>query len=1167
MRFFRSTILLFTLITTVGLLQLHAQNIQTQFGKNRVQFHDGQWSSYESENFVVYFYQGGKEVARYVLQYAEQNVSGVEQILEHTLSRKVEILVYQNYSDVIQTNIGIGIDQNNQGGVTQILGNKIFLYYNGDHKQLEQQIIEGLAKVHIDHMIFGTNIQEIIQNAILLNLPGWFVNGLVAYVAEPWNTDLDSQLKVAVQNGRLKNFNRLEDNEQTFAGRALWQYIAENYGEVAISNILYITRINRSVDTGFRFVTGRSLEEIVADWRLASLAEIDNELAVRDSVDFGEHFFSTKKRRAKAFLTSMKVSPSGKYVAYSSNELGKLRVFVYDMETNELDRVSKSGFKTYSLPLDAGEPLLAWSNKAEMLAFVYTRKDVIWLNILNMETGELEKAPITKFQQVNGLTWSANNRNLYLSAVRSGKSDLYKYSIRNTKTTKLTNDVYDDLGLTYVDLGSRKGLIFSSNRPDGSLAELKLDSFMVKQLPFNDFDLFFYPLGEGEPEALYQLTDTDFANEKQACRFDGKKYAYLGDDNGIYNEYVGFVDSSFSHIDTTIYYADSIVTNPGYLVDLTDELIEEVKLDSVFVYYGSNRAVSNEFKNINYLSVAYKRGLNVTANNNFKQNYFFKQSVKNLSDRDVGDLKNTEYFSFLKKVGLDIVDSDQEDDVEDFTDEVDEEEVVEELVDSADYIYQSPFDYWTYPELEGTIETTTLAGTDLSNSEYGSINARIERDKKLLEYRKSKARVYKPKFAMDYIVTQVDDSPVFASGMESSIGGTAAFNPSLKGMIKLGISDLFENYKLIGGFRIPVSNLDSREIFVEFQNLKHRIDRKTMIYRKAEGLSTNNGSSLVPGIDDVSFDKSKTLFVRHSLIYPFNFISSMRFHVGVRNDQLTPLITNEDAIAREPSVENAFISRVEYVFDNTLRVGENLLQGTRLKVYAEYQKPFTAVISDSDFDIGFKNGRNSFILGTDIRHYQKIHRQITFASRFSAGISMGSVRTLYMLGAVEGWIQFDPEKYIDSSTPIAQQDFAYQALAPNLRGFPFNVRNGSKYAVMNLELRVPLFTYLIQRPIKSQFLRDFQITAFFDSGTAWDNGSPFSEENRFYTYYYPDDPNTNTPQHFEVRYFKNPIVYGYGTGVRSTILGYYVKLDVGWGVDSGNRTPKPTWYFSLGYDF
>ena len=65
----RKLLVLFLLLSTTILL---SQSINTDFGKNSVQFTDdfNSWDKYETENFVTYWYGKGKMLGKTVLQYA-----------------------------------------------------------------------------------------------------------------------------------------------------------------------------------------------------------------------------------------------------------------------------------------------------------------------------------------------------------------------------------------------------------------------------------------------------------------------------------------------------------------------------------------------------------------------------------------------------------------------------------------------------------------------------------------------------------------------------------------------------------------------------------------------------------------------------------------------------------------------------------------------------------------------------------------------------------------------------------------------------------------------------------------------------------------------------------------------------------------------------------------
>ncbi|MFM9051022.1 MAG: hypothetical protein ACKOKF_01715, partial [Bacteroidota bacterium] len=192
------------------------------------------------------------------------------------------------------------------------------------------------------------------------------------------------------------------------------------------------------------------------------------------------------------------------------------------------------------------------------------------------------------------------------------------------------------------------------------------------------------------------------------------------------------------------------------------------------------------------------------------------------------------------------------------------------------------------------------------------------------------------------------------------------------------------------------------------------------------------------------------------------------------------------------------------------------------------------------------------------RYYKKVHREIVWANRLAGGTSFGQEKLIFYMGSTDNWLgpRFNNNTQIDYS-----QNYYFQALATNLRGFDQNIRNGNSFVVLNSELRIPVFRYILNRPIRSDFIRNFQVIGFTDLGTAWTGWSPYSTEN-------PLNNETIVSQPFVItlQKQKDPIVGGYGFGLRSRLLGYFMRADWAWGVE--DRVVKDSkFYFSLGLDF
>jgi hypothetical protein len=236
----------------------------------------------------------------------------------------------------------------------------------------------------------------------------------------------------------------------------------------------------------------------------------------------------------------------------------------------------------------------------------------------------------------------------------------------------------------------------------------------------------------------------------------------------------------------------------------------------------------------------------------------------------------------------------------------------------------------------------------------------------------------------------------------------------------------------------------------------------------------------------------------------------------------------------------------ELVFDNALSLGLNLRRGMRWKIWAEYYK------DPLDFSTDF------ITVGLDFRHYQKIHRNLIWANRAAWSSSIGQQRLAYFLGGVDNWMF--PKT--DNSIPLdPEQNYQFQTRGSPMRGFFANARNGNSFAVINSEIRWPVFSYFFKKPLKSDFLENFQIIGFGDIGSAWTGVSPYSEENAF------NSTITQTGNlTIEVKNNRDPVVYGYGFGLRSRLLGYFVRVDWAWGVDDGVILDN-VFYFSLALDF
>jgi hypothetical protein len=121
---------------------------QMTFGKTACNSKTGSGVFTNGKVTTPIFYLGGQELAIFTGRTAEGDLDEIEKLLDYKLDGRIQFVIYNKLGDAKQSNIGLETDDNsgNIGGVTRIVGNKVFLYFTGDHEKLHQQIRAALPK-------------------------------------------------------------------------------------------------------------------------------------------------------------------------------------------------------------------------------------------------------------------------------------------------------------------------------------------------------------------------------------------------------------------------------------------------------------------------------------------------------------------------------------------------------------------------------------------------------------------------------------------------------------------------------------------------------------------------------------------------------------------------------------------------------------------------------------------------------------------------------------------------------------------------------------------------------------------------------------------------------------------------------------------------------------
>lgn len=1071
-----------------------------QFGKNRIQYARGEilesdfyYSFYRFDQFDVYFNPNGQDLAKYVGEKAFQQIAILENYFEHSLDKRMIFLVYNKLTDFRQSNIGLvsGQEDTNIGGATRILDNKVFLYFDGDHKSLNEQIRAAISEVILNEMLYSGSVRERLTTSTLLNLPEWFYNGLIAYVSKEWDVEIENRVKDGILSGRFDKFNQLNGREAVDAGHSIWNFVAETFGESVIPNIIYFTKINRSGSAGFLNVLGVSLSALSYEWLYFYKTRYEKDAMLgAEPVD---NNLKLKKRKQLNYIRS-RISPGGENIVYSSIQKGQLKVYLHNLQTGKKKRIFKQGAKLQQIE-DLSIPVFSWHPSGQILALATEYKGKLRLSLYTLASKKWEHQELKNFEKILDFNYADNGLSIVLSGVMNGQSDIFVHNLVAHTNEQITNDIADDFNPRFISGGNE--IIFSSNRISDVISEDEDGNEFS-----HSHDIFIYDY-QHKSDQLTRIAGDKYFNRTVPMETKDGEFVFLGDDNGVINRFSARYDSTVAFIDTITHYRYFSETSP--MTNYDRSILDQSYSQDASSF--GDLLLSNGNYYIGRPSIMYDQDIALRSSafrQRLTRNFIRKDSIKQAREDYLNNVRPNSRRVFQLGGNPDSAQK-------------------KSFIDINNYRFN---------------DETVAAGNE---SGYSFKSKKGKRDPITgRKYELPSLRIYEPAFYINYLASQVDFSFLNAS-YQPFTGGAVYYNPGFNMLFKIGTQDLFEDYKILGGVRFG-GDFDSNEYLLSIQNLKHRWDHEVIFHRQGYTQPTTNYYSLVKTKSQTAYYVSK---------FPLNQVASFRGTVSLRSDNNIFLSTDQYNLNLKNLHKYWAGAKLEFVYDNTFERGLNLYEGTRSKIFGEYFQQINGNYSDV------------FVVGADLRHYQPIHRTIIWANRIAASTSFGTGRLIYYMGAVDNWTNLSQKvQTFDSSIPIdTTQSFVFQTLATNMRGFSQNIRNGNSFAVFNSEIRWPIVRYFANRPINSDFLNNLQIVGFFDLGTAWSGPHPWDERNHLNREIIENGPLT-----IVIDKGKEPLVAGFGFGVRSRLLGYFVRLDWAWGIENYAVLPR-MFHLSLSLDF
>jgi len=753
----------------------------------------------------------------------------------------------------------------------------------------------------------------------------------------------------------------------------------------------------------------------------------------------------------------------------------------------------------------------AISPQGDRIAFISNRDDYFDVFIMNALDGTVQDKIVKgqrtpNFEELHlltpGISWSPDGKQLVLAAKSGDQDAIIIIDVNSGDEQKI------EMGLDGIF-----SVHWSPSSSDSSQHRGQLSFVGIKE---NRSDIYIYNL---DIQTLTNLTDDIFSDADPAWSADGKTIYFSSDRQDYLDPKTIPPDFKMQRYDFSQMELYNINVDTKKIIRITNltnssETSPVAAPDGKHIFFISDMNGINNiyikdldsgtvYPRTNSLSGVYQLSLSRDGNkmafsslNNAGFDLFL---MRNPLDREikVGELELTEFFRRLTEKGI----TTDTTEIKKGVIKIGEDAVVRlEKKDSTNIfpdegktdLHNYVFDDVIKQRHETKSDTSTLPAITNNVDEHGN-------------YKISK---YKLNFSPDIIY------------------GNAGYNTlyGIQGSTIMAFSDMLGDHQIFILLDL-IFDLKNSDYALAYLYLPKRIDYGIQGFHSVRFLQmfdSNNQDSV-----DYRFRSYGASLMASYPINKFNRLELNLAWLNLTRDNLT--------IIDEPPQRRTLITpSLSFVHDNSLWGLIAPANGVR------YNLSVLASPKFNDDALGFVT-----ITG-DYRQYFKLWKNYTLAMRFAGGGSYGKDPQRFVVGGVNNWIN---RHFENNRIPVERaEDFMFLTSGIPLRGYNYGARLGTKYGLINTELRFPLFGYFAAGPLPV-FFQSFSGVLFLDMGAAWKWGKDFQA--------FAKDDNGSL--------YMRDLLTGTGYGIRMIFLGFLLKMDVAWSFNLQHFS-VPKYYFSLGAD-
>jgi Tol biopolymer transport system component len=501
-----------------------AQSDQERFGKNRIQHQQFQWYVYSSNNFEVFYYDRGGANAKLAIEFIEAEFDRLTQMIGYVAYTKPKIYIYNSPEELLQSNLNLNKEEYTVDGQTNFSRLIAEVSYKGQVDLFKEDLLYATSKVIIEEMLYGSSGLDAFQSNLVNSFPDWYVDGIALYLSKGWSREMDDYIRHYFQDENEEKILKLKKYEAGLVGQSIWNFLSEKYGRRYISSILNLSRINRNEENSIANTLGINYKSFEEEWKkyylgvnqqvFNSFKEVDQKAAI-----------SSTSSRVVGNISDVKFSPDGLNLAYVLNNSGKFKVLVKDLASGSERIIFKGGTLYEDQEANFLTPVIAWKDSAS-LAIASFSKGNTTLRLKSLDGSLQDKIYLTNMTQVLSLDFNSTGKNMVLSAISNGKTDIFTLNSRG-QGKRLTNDTFDDLTPIFLNDST---IIYSSN------SVTVADSLKGKTMSLKNFPNFYnLVLAEvTDTVTIRQLTNSNSKNIFPR-KINSNNLVFLSDLSGISN--------------------------------------------------------------------------------------------------------------------------------------------------------------------------------------------------------------------------------------------------------------------------------------------------------------------------------------------------------------------------------------------------------------------------------------------------------------------------------------------------------------------------------------------------------------------------------------------------------------------------------------------------------